>query len=150
MSNLKICKEISISVFSILILAGCGAGSVASYNSNSGSGNGTSPNPGPNPAVTTAVTLSVTPAVVAYNSTAVITWSSTNSTSCTSSPSGINNTAGSYTTPPLTSDTIYTVTCNGATGKASKSVTISIAGASIVNATASCVAEPMRGTEERR
>ena len=135
--NLKRSRKIYIATFLLLILEACG-GSVASFNANTG----TTPTPG----AATTVTLSVTPAVVALNSTAVITWSSTNSTSCTSSPSGITGTAGSYTTPPLTADTIYTVTCNGPTGQASKSVTIYIAGGSIVNAIAACVAEPVRGT----
>jgi hypothetical protein len=138
--NMKISKEISIALFLVLILGACGGGSVASYNANTGT------NPGTNPGGATTVTVSATPAVVALNSTAVITWSSTNSTSCTSSPSGITGTAGSYTTPPLSADTIYTVTCNGPTGQASKSATIYIAGGSIANAIASCVAEPMRGT----
>jgi hypothetical protein len=42
--------------------------------------------------------------------------------------------------------TAYTVTCVGAGGTASKSVTIAVAGGSIASVAAACAAEPMRGT----
>jgi len=62
-------------------------------------------------AITTTVSASATPTSVAYKGTADITWSSTNSTSCTSAPGGISGPAGTYTTPPLTTTTSYVITC---------------------------------------
>jgi hypothetical protein len=122
----------------VLALTACGGGS-ASSGASTGSDPGT-------PATTTKVTASATPALVAFNGTAVITWSSTDSTSCASSPAGVSGTSGTYTTPALTATTTYTITCAGPTGSASKGVTITVASSSIANAAAACAAEPMRGT----
>jgi len=137
MLNLKIARGIAITVVVSLALAACGGDSDSpATNNNSGTG----------PSISTTVTLSATPSLVAYNGIAVITWSSTNSTSCTSSPALVNATSGSLDTPPLLTSTTYTVTCVGPTGNASKSVTIGIAGASILGAATACAKEPMRGT----
>ena len=103
-------------------------------------------NPAPVNPSAPSITLSATPTLAAFNATADITWSSTNSSSCSSFPVGINATSGSYTTPPLTATSTYTVTCAGAGGTVSKSVTITVAGGSIANVAAACAAEPMRGT----
>jgi hypothetical protein len=119
-------------------LTACGSGGSTSTNA-------TSTPPGTAP-TTTTVSASATPVLVAYNATAVITWSSTDSTSCSSSPAGISGTAGTYTTPALTATTTYIITCTGPTGPASKGVTITVASSSIVGAAAACAAEPMRGT----
>jgi len=92
------------------------------------------------------ITLTATPPLVAYNKTADIKWSSPDSTSCSSSPAGINSTSGTFTTPPLTATTTYTVTCVGASGTASQSITISVVPTSIIGAAATWAAEPVRGT----
>ncbi len=132
--NLKTTIQIYAVISFSFILASCGGGSAASYSPASASA-----------PVATTVSVIATPSVVAYNATAVITWSSSDSTSCTSSPSGITGTSGTYTTPPLTTNTTYTVTCTGPTGAASKSALIHVTGASIVAAATACAAEPMRG-----
>ena len=117
-----------------MVLAACGGGLSSSSN------------PATAPAISTTVTLATITPLVAYNGTAVITWSSANSTSCSSLPFGVTDTSGSLTTAPLLTSTTYTVTCVGPTGNASQSITIGIAGASIVAAGAACAAAPMRGT----
>jgi hypothetical protein len=126
-------------LFAIVGLAACGSGGSTSTNA-------TSTPPGTTTPTTTTVTASATPAQVVYNGTAVITWSSTDSTSCSFPPVGVTGTAGSYTTPVLTATTTYIITCDGPTGPASKSVTVTVASSSIAAAAAACAAEPMRGT----
>ena len=109
----------------------------------SGGGGGLSGNTPP-PSTAPTITLVATPAVT-YNTSATISWSSTNSASCTSSPSGINATAGSFTTLPLAATTTYTATCVGPGGSASTSVTIAVTSTGISDVAAACAAEPMRG-----
>lgn len=105
------------------------------------------------PVNTTTVTAYATPALLASTGgVSVITWSSTNSTSCSSSPPGISGTSGTYTTPNLVATTSYTVTCVGPTGSASQIVTIAVASSStpvlsaIINAANACAALPTQGT----
>src|SRR5512137_2730448 len=76
------------------------------------------------PPVTTTVSASGPTAQVAYLATADVTWTSSDSTTCSSSPSGIAGTSGTYTTPPLSVTTTYTITCVGPSGAASARVTI--------------------------
>ena len=97
-------------------------------------------------AVPITVFVSATPSFVVSGANSVITWSSSNSTSCSSSPSGMTGTgvSGSFTTPPLTVSTIYTITCNGSSGSASQRVTVSVVPTSIINAATACAAEPVR------
>ena len=116
-----------------LLLGGCNDGSVSSFSTQRNS-------------VSTTVSLSATPSIVTYNSTTVLSWSSSNSTSCSSSPAGVSGTSGSLTTPALTANTTYTVTCDGPTGKASKRVDLIVTGGSIVNAANACAnAAPLGG-----
>jgi hypothetical protein len=124
-------------VFLFSLLAACGGGISAPAT--------TGGSPAPVVPNSTTVTVSATPSVVVSNGTAVLSWSSTNSISCTSSPAGINGTAGTYTTPPLTTTMTYTVTCVGASGSASRSVTINIAPTTITSiaaAVANIIATP--------
>jgi len=75
------------------------------------------------------VTLSATPTSVTSGTTATLTWSSTNSTSCTASNgwTGAKATAGTQVTSALTTATTYTLTCTGAGGTtAPQSVTIMV------------------------
>lgn len=66
------------------------------------------------------------PITIPYNTSAIISWTSTDATSCSVSPGGFSGTSGSQSTGNLTSTTTYTLTCNGAAGTtpASDSVTI--------------------------
>jgi hypothetical protein len=133
--SLRVCFAALLAAFG---LTACGSGGSTSTNA-------TSAPPGTTSATTT-VTASATPALVAYNGTAVITWSSTDSTSCSSSPTGISGTTGSYATPALTATTTYIITCTGPAGPASKSVTITVASSSIANAAQCTPYRPLSGT----
>ena len=75
---------------------------------------------------TPAVTLTADPASITPGSTATLTWSSQNVSSCTASGgwSGSRATSGQQTVGPLTSTTIYTLTC----GSVSRSVTVTVQG----------------------
>lgn len=90
--------------------------------------------------------VAVTPSLIAIKDTAVITWSSRDSNSCSSMPAGIDATSGSLTTPPITTTTSYTIKCIGQTGKTSKSVKIIVAPDSIAQTSAKWAAEPMRNS----
>ncbi|MEK7538952.1 MAG: peptidoglycan-binding protein [Patescibacteria group bacterium] len=70
------------------------------------------------------VTLTATPTSVTSGSSATLSWTSTNATSCTASGawSGVKGTSGSQTTGPLTATATYTLTC----GSAVQGVTVSI------------------------
>jgi hypothetical protein len=96
--------------------------------------------------VATAVSASGPSGQIQYLATADITWTSFDSTTCSSSPSGISGTAGTYTTPPLSVTTSYTITCTGPTGSTSTRVTIDVATTTYAHVAAMCAAEPMRGT----
>lgn len=76
------------------------------------------------------VTFSVLPTLVAKSGTANVTWSSTNTSSCTVSGSNGDSwsgTSGTQTSGAVTGQTIYTLTCTGLDGSApSKSVTVNI------------------------
>jgi uncharacterized repeat protein (TIGR01451 family) len=63
---------------------------------------------------------------IPYNSSANLTWTSTNATSCYASGdwSGTKGTSGSETTYNLTYSKTYTITCTGSGGSASDSVTV--------------------------
>lgn len=68
------------------------------------------------------------PITVGYNSSANITWSSSNASSCTISPSGWSGTSGSQSTGNLTSAVTYTANCSGVGGGGSDSVTVNVEG----------------------
>ena len=145
MSNSKlVLSEVLLKIlfavsFSTVTLVACGGG-VKSAPTPSGT---------ITPPSTITLSASASPASVAYNATSVITWSaSAGTTSCSSSPAGISGVTGSYTTPPLTTTTTYTIRCIGqtATDSAIQRVTIFVAPSSINSVAAACAAEPLRGT----
>ncbi|MBP9715006.1 MAG: thrombospondin type 3 repeat-containing protein [Candidatus Pacebacteria bacterium] len=70
-----------------------------------------------------SVTVWATPPSIESGSTSVIHWESENTTSCDIQSSG-SGTSGSFTTPPLTSDHSYTITCTGPLGSASDTATV--------------------------
>ena len=72
------------------------------------------------------ITISAATTTVAYNTSTTITWSATNSTSCSSSPSGLSGVSGNYTTPLLTGTTTYILTCTGTGGTSIGSVKIAV------------------------
>lgn len=78
------------------------------------------------------VTISANPTSVSYNGTSTITWSSTNSTSCTAtgganSWAGTKATSGSFATGALTTNTTYTITCSdGSVSSSASSATVTV------------------------
>lgn len=77
---------------------------------------------------TPTVTLAANPTSVTSGGSSTLTWSSTNSTSCTASGgwSGSKATSGSQTLTNLTTTATYTLTCTGAGGSAARSATITV------------------------
>jgi hypothetical protein len=108
-------KQLLSVLFAVVGLASCTGGVIASGSTN---------------AVPT-VSISATSISVPYNTNTSINWSSTNSTSCASSPSALSGVSGTYTSPRLTSTTTYTVTCVGAGGTAIGSIKINVANSTI-------------------
>jgi len=82
--------------------------------------------PPPPPAAT--VSLSANPLSVSYNGSSTLSWSSSNATSCTASGAwtGSRATSGSQTLSSLTTTSTFILTCIGAGGSASQSVTVSV------------------------
>jgi hypothetical protein len=85
----------------------------------------------PGPTVVPTVSISANLTLVAPNGSSVLTWSSTNTTSCTASNgwSGSKLTGGTQTVNPAV-NTTYTITCTGVSGSnptsATASVTVSV------------------------
>ena len=69
------------------------------------------------------LTLTATPPSIAYHGSSNLTWSSTNTKSCTASGewSGTKPTSGTFTTLALTTTANYTLTCTGIGGTATQS-----------------------------
>jgi hypothetical protein len=73
------------------------------------------------------VSVTVTPANIAFDATSTLSWTATGATSCTLSPSPVLlATTGSQATGVLESSTTYTVTCAGASGSTSGSATVTV------------------------
>lgn len=123
----RVLRGISIAVlFTVTGLTSCSGG---------GGSTSTNTTTTTNPATPT-VTLTATSTSIAYNASTIIDWSSTNSTSCASSSgTGGTGTTGSFNTGALTATTSYIVTCIGAGGSASQSLTITVAPAVITGFT---------------
>jgi hypothetical protein len=68
------------------------------------------------------------PITISSGSSATLSWTSNNTTSCTASGawSGSKSISGSQSTGSLTSSKTYTITCTGAGGSASDSVTVNV------------------------
>ena len=82
------------------------------------------------------LTFSANPASITMGSTAVLTWSSTNTTTCVGAGgwSGSQALSGTFTTPALNSTTIYTLTCTGSDGSTvTQNATLTVT-SSVVNA----------------
>lgn len=80
------------------------------------------------PTTAPTVGLAANPAFVTTNGAATLTWTSTTATSCTASGgwSGTRGTSGSYGTGALTATTPYSLTCSGAGGTTSNTVTVTV------------------------
>jgi hypothetical protein len=83
----------------------------------------------PNQVVPAAPTIAFTSnSPVAYDTAVMLTWSSGGASYCTASGdwSGSEPTSGSYTSPVLTSSKSYSISCTGAGGTVSKSLSVSV------------------------
>lgn len=83
-------------------------------------------------AATPTVTLSASPSNVSAGSTAVLTWSSTDTTGCSASGgwSGTKGPSGSETVGPVQSTTDYQLTCLGGGGNAGATARVTVGGSS--------------------
>ena len=74
------------------------------------------------------VNISASPTSILYNSASTLTWSSTNTTSCTASNgwSGSKITSGTQSTGPLTASRTYVLTCTGPGGSANDNAIVSV------------------------
>ncbi|MDP2946160.1 MAG: hypothetical protein Q8N61_01745, partial [bacterium] len=86
-------------------------------------------NVGGAPASVPSVNISADDTNISYNTATTIRWSSSNTTSCTVSPSGWTGTSGAQSTGNLTSSRTYTANCSGPGGSASDSVAVNVIGA---------------------
>lgn len=66
------------------------------------------------------------PITISSGTAATISWTSSNATSCSVSPSGWTGSSGSQSTGSLTSSRTYILTCTNANGSASDSVTVNV------------------------
>jgi len=77
-----------------------------------------------------APTLSLTPSATSVNSggSVTLTWSAQNATSCTAKNgwTGTQQVQGTFQTPALTTNTVFTLSCTGPGGTTSQSVTITV------------------------
>jgi uncharacterized repeat protein (TIGR01451 family) len=98
--------------------------------------------------LTPTVTISANPTSVDYNGTSVISWSSTNATTCTASGgangwAGNKNISGTFPSGALTNTVTYYINCTNSTGQpANDSVTVNVGG-QIQNPTVSISANPL-------
>ena len=88
----------------------------------------TLPPPSPQPTVDIKANGSDGPITIDYNAAVALSWISANSTSCTASNgwSGQKNTSGSENMGNLTTSKTYALSCTGAGGTASDSVTVNV------------------------
>jgi hypothetical protein len=104
------------------------------------------------PQVKTTVHAYATPTLVAYGGTAKITWTSTDSNSCSTTPTSKIATgtgigiAGEFTTTALTENTTFTISCAGDTGTRNQPVTVFVGSTSIIAAAACTPYPPLTGT----
>ncbi len=85
---------------------------------------------------TPTVSLSANPNTVMPGQSATLSWTSTNTTSCTGSGFNASGVSGSTTVTP-TSNTTYSITCTGAGGSASASASVTVSNSNTPTATLS-------------
>jgi hypothetical protein len=107
----------------------------------------TTPTPSPTPGAPTVdikANNSNGPLTINSNTSATLSWTSSNATSCTASGgwSGSRSTSGSTSTGNLAANRTYTLTCQGDGGNASDSVTINVIMAATATPTASPTVTP--------
>ena len=116
----------SLALLCVFSLVACGAGG-GDESGNSG-GNSTQLPAPPTPAPT--VSLSAAPTAVASGGSTLLTWSSTNASSCmaTGAWSGAKATSGNQTINSISATSTYTLTCTGSGGSTTRSATVTVTG----------------------
>ncbi len=84
------------------------------------------PVPNPVPTADIKANSSDNSVFISYNTSATISWTSSNVTSCTVSPTGYVGTSGSQSTGNLINSQTYTLNCSGSYGSVSDSVTVNV------------------------
>ncbi len=99
----------------LIVLAGCGG---STEENTSGADQSQSP----------TISLSANPTTVSPDGSTSLTWSSTNTTSCTASGgwSGSKSTSGSETIDSLTVDSTFSLSCSGSEGTIEASVSVTV------------------------
>lgn len=124
---------------------------LAACSGDGSSGGGTTPTTTPPPVATPAptVTLTANPTTVRSGNAATLSWSASNATQCTASGgwSGTKATSGSQSTGSLVTNNSYTLTCSGAGGSTSRSVTVTVETATTGTADLSWIA-PTTNTDD--
>jgi hypothetical protein len=77
------------------------------------------------------VNISANPSSVSYNGSSILSWSSSNATSCTATGgangwAGSRNTSGTFNTGSLTSTTSFGISCTNSAGTGNDSVSVSV------------------------
>jgi hypothetical protein len=108
----------------VLLLAGCGGGDSFGRD-DAGSPPATAPG-----AARPSVSLSAAPASIASGASTMLTWASTNATSCVASGgwSGNKMTSGSETFNAVTQTTTFTLSCSGPAGMDADTVQVNVTG----------------------
>src|SRR4026209_1247023 len=116
----------SLALLCVFSLVACGAGG-GDESANSGA-NSTQPPAPPAPAPT--VSLSAAPTAVASGGSTLMTWSSTNASSCmaTGAWSGAKPPSGNQTINSIAATSTYTLTCTGSGGSTTRSATVTVTG----------------------
>lgn len=104
--------------FPIFVLSACGGGG----------GSGAEPANPPDDEQPPTITMSANPTSVAEGESSVLTWSTTNATSCSASDgwSGSRPVNGTFETAGLPATTTFTLSCSGAGGGAIARVTVNV------------------------
>jgi hypothetical protein len=116
-----------------VLVAACGGG-----------GSGGEAAPQANQAPAPSLSLSANPTSVPSGATTTLSWTSNNATSCSASGawSGNRATSGNFTSGALTTDSTFTLSCNGAGGGVVARVTVSVTANNPISPSARLTASP--------
>jgi hypothetical protein len=118
------------------VLVGCGGG---------GSGGGDAAAQGGGVTPPPSLSLTANPTSVASGAASMLSWTSTNATSCSASGawSGNKSTSGNFQTAALTTDSTFTLSCNGAGGGVVARATVAVTPVNANTPTAQLSASPL-------
>jgi hypothetical protein len=121
----------ALGIVAVFELAACGGG-VGASGSPSVSPGGSSPPPG---AAAPTLSLSASPTVVNKNGGTMLSWSSSNATSCSASGgwSGAKALSGSESISAIANSASFSLNCSGTGGTVSRSVTVTVSASFVVD-----------------